>query len=316
MATVPTEEEALGYFQSLSNWGRWGPDDELGTLNHITPEKRLRAATLVRDGVTVTCARTISPALAPDVVAQPMRYMVDSGEGYAHNEKVGPPRSTQYTAEFIGMVYHGNTITHLDSLSHVFYESKMYNGRPAHLVSTRHGATAESIELLQNGVVARGVLLDIPRVRGVPWLEPGDGVMREDLEAAEEAQGVHVEAGDALLIRTGQLRRRIELGPWDIATEGGTGPYVSCLPFCHERSVALVGSDTNNSLPHRGYHQLGNPFHQIGLVAMGLWLLDNANLEDLVRACEERSRWDFLLTIAPLRIEGGTGSPVNPIAMF
>ena len=312
MATVPTEEETLGYFQSLSNWGRWGPDDELGTLNHITPEKRLRAATLVRDGVTVTCARTISPALAPDVVAQPMRYMVDSGEGLAHSEKVGPP----FVAEFIGMVYHGNTITHLDSLSHVFYESKMYNGRPAHLVSTRHGATAESIELLQNGVVTRGVLLDIPRLRGVPWLEPGDGVLREDLEAAEEAQGVHVEAGDALLIRTGQLRRRTELGPWDIETEGGTGPHVGCLPFCHERSVALVGSDTSNSLPHRGYHQLGDPFHQIGLVAMGLWLLDNANLEDLVRACEERSRWDFLLTIAPLRIEGGTGSPVNPIAMF
>ena len=193
---------------------------------------------------------------------------------------------------------------------------KCYNGKPSSLVSTRYGATWESIEVLQGGILARGVLLDIPRLRGVPWFNPGEGILREDLEAAEEAQGVHVGPGDVLLVRTGQLRRRAELGPWNIAAEGGTGTHSNCLPFYHERSIAMLGSDTGNSLIHPGFDRLGNPVHQVGIVAMGLWILDNADLEALAGACQERGRWEFMLTINPLRIEGGTGSPANPVAVF
>ena len=316
MPDLPTQDDVLAYFTSLSNWGRWGDEDELGTMNHITPETRRRAASLVQEGVAVSCSRTLSNAPGPDVLAQPVHYMIESGEGYAHDEKAGPPRPAQTSSDFIGVAFHGHTVTHVDSLSHFFFGGKMYNGKPSSLVSTRYGATRESIEVLQGGVLARGVLLDIPRLRGAPWLDPGDGVLREDLEAAEVAEGVRVGSGDVLLVRTGQLRRRAELGPWNIPAEGGTGTHANCLPFYHERSIAMLGSDTGNSLPHPGYDRLTNPVHQVGIVGMGLWILDNADLERLAEACGERGRWEFMITINPLRIEGGTGSPVNPVAVF
>ncbi len=316
MPELPTQDEVLAYFDSLSNWGRWGGDDELGTMNHITPETRRRAVSLVQEGVTVSCARTLSNANGPDVTFQPMHFMIESGEGYAHDEKAGPPRPAQTSSDFIGVAFHGHVVTHVDSLSHFFFGGQMYNGKPSSLVSTRYGATRESIEVLQGGVLARGVLLDIPRLRGVPWFNPGEGILREDLEAAEAAQGVRVEPGDVLLVRTGQLRRRAELGPWNITAEGGTGTHANCLPLYHERSIAMLGSDTGNSLIHPGFDKLSNPTHQVGIVAMGLWILDNADLERLAEACAERGRWEFMLTVNPLRIEGGTGSPVNPVAVF
>lgn len=316
MPDLPTQDEVLSYFDSLSNWGRWGDGDELGTMNHITPETRRRAVSLVQEGVTVSCARTLSNATGPDVTFQPMHFMIESGEGYAHEEKAGPPRPAQTSSDFIGVAFHGHVITHVDSLSHFFFGGQMYNGKPSSLVSTRYGALRESIEVLQGGVLARGVLLDIPRLRGVPWFNPGEGILREDLEAAEAAESVRVEPGDVLLVRTGQLRRRAELGPWNIAAEGGTGTHANCLPFYHERSIAMLGSDTGNSLIHPGFDRLTNPVHQVGIVAMGLWILDNADLERLAEACAERGRWEFMITVNPLRIEGGTGSPVNPVAVF
>ena len=316
MPDLPSQNDVLQYFASLSNWGRWGQDDQLGTMNHITPETRRRAVSLVQEGVTVSCSRSLSNAPGPDVLSQPVHFMIESGEGYAHDEKAGPARPAQTSSDFIGVAFHGHTVTHVDSLSHFFFDGKMYNGKPSSLVSTRYGATWESIEVLQGGILARGVLLDIPRLRRVPWLNPGEGVMREDLEAAEAAQGVRVEPGDVLLVRTGQLRRRAELGPWNIAAHGGTGTHANCLPFYHERSIAMLGSDTGNSLQHPGFDQLTNPVHQVGIVGMGLWILDNADLDALTEACQERGRWEFMLTINPLRIEGGTGSPANPVAVF
>jgi kynurenine formamidase len=316
MTNLPTQEEVLEYFTSLSNWGRWGNKDELGTMNHITPKTRLRAAMLASEGVTVSCSRTLSNATGPDVTAQPLHYMVESGEGYAHDEKVGPPRASQTATDFFGVAFHGHTVTHIDSLSHFFFNGQMYNGRPSNLVSTRYGATVESIEVIQGGILARGVLLDIPRLRGSRWLEPGDGVLREELEAAEIAQGVHADPGDVLLVRTGQLRRRAEIGAWNITAEGGTGTHANCLPFYHERSIAVLGSDTGNSLVHPKFDKLANPTHQVGIVAMGLWILDNADLEGLAEACAQRGKWEFMMTINPLRIEGATGYPVNPIAVF
>ncbi len=309
---VPDESEVLGYFKSLSNWGRWGADDELGTLNLVTPEKRVSAVGLVKDGVTVSCARPIVTDAATDVTFQPQRYMVESGDGWAGGEKLTNSRS-QSSMEFIGMVFHGQTITHVDSLCHVFWEAQMYNGRPSHLVSTRLGATAETIEVLQNGVVTRGVLLDVPKVRGIDWLEPDEGAFPEDLDAAEKACGVRVEEGDVLLIRTGHYKRRTELGPFG---PEHSGPHVACLPWLRQRGVAMLGSDTSNDVAPSLYENLVLPVHQMGIVGMGLWLIDNCNLEELAQACQERNRWEFLLVIGPLRIRNGTGSPVNPIAVF
>ena len=311
---MPTEAEVFEYVRTLSNWGRWGPEDELGTVNLIDSEKRLRAVALVKEGVTVSCARPIIAEPAADDASPPLHYMTSSGEGYAAKEW-SYPGEHQTITDFIGMVFHGASITHLDALCHVFWNGQMYNGRSSALVTTSQGATAESIEVLQEGVVSRGVLLDVPGFRGVDWVKPEDPVSAKELDAMEAAQGVRVEEGDILLIRTGHLRRRNEEGPSSLPN-GRPGLRADCLPWLRERGVAMLGGDAINDVLPSGYPSLRVPIHQIGIVHMGLWLLDNCNLEELGEVCAQRGKWEFLLTIAPLRIRYGTGSPVNPIAMF
>ena len=308
-AVLP-ENEVLGYFDSLSNWGRWGEDDQMGTLNLVTPEKTRRAAGLVQEGATLSCARTLRYEAAPDVPVPPLHYMIESGEGWSSGSN---PRAS---SDFIGVAFHGHFVTHMDSLAHFFWEGKLYNGRPAHMVSTRQGATAESIELVKNGVVTRGVLVDVPMVRGIDWVERGQGVTRADIEAAEARCGFTVEEGDVLLVRTGQLRRREVEGPADPNAAGSTACAADCLPLFHQRGIAVIGSDTGNDVMPSPYERVTNPIHQVGIVAMGLWILDNANLEDLAQACRERNRWEFLININPLRLHNATGSPVNPVAVF
>lgn len=310
---VPTESEVLGYIESLSNWGRWGPEDQLGTLNLLTPEKRVRAARLVRDGVTVSCARPLVTGMAADVTSPFLHYMVGSGEGWALGRQ--SPTGQQGCADFIGLVFHGHSVTHLDSLCHIFWNAKMYNGFSSELVTSREGATVEAIDLLKDGVVARGVLLDIPRLRGVRWLEIGDGIFPEDLEAAERACGVRVKEGDVLLVRTGHHRRQLEEGPMSPAL-GRPGTHAACIPWFRERGIAMLGADQNNEVWPHEYRGLREPIHQLGIVHLGLWLMDNVNLEELAAACEQRNQWEFLFIVAPLRIANGTGSPINPIAMF
>jgi kynurenine formamidase len=312
---VPSEREVIGYLKALSNWGRWGAEDELGTINLITPAKRAAAARLVRDGVAVTGARPIVPDITPDTTFQFMRFMVDSGEG----RDTAPPervRARRGAGEFIGMVFHGYTVTHIDTPAHFFWEGKIYNGRSCNLITSREGATVEAVDLLHDGVVSRGVLLDVARARGVSWLGPGEGVMPEDLEAAERAAGIRVEAGDILVVRTGYYARRLAEGPVNPLQAGSPGPHAALLPWLKERGVAVWGSDTHNDVTPTPYPALGSPFHIGALVGLGLWLIDNMNLEDIARACADRSRWEFLLTLAPLRLRNVTGSPLNPVALF
>jgi kynurenine formamidase len=312
---VPSEHEVISYLKTQSNWGRWGAEDELGTINLITPAKRAAAARLVQDGVPVTGARPIVTDVMPDTTFQVMRFMVDSGEGRdtASAERLLARRGA---SEFIGMVFHGYTVTHVDSPAHFFWEGKLYNGRSCNLITSREGATVESIELLHDGVVSRGVLLDVARARGVPWLGPGEGVMPEDLEAAERAAGVRVEPGDILVVRTGYYGRRLAEGPVNPLQAGSPGPHAALLPWLKARGVAVWGSDTHNDVTPTPYPAMGHPFHIGALVGQGLWLIDNMNLEDIARTCAERNRWEFLLTLAPLRLRNVTGSPVNPIALF
>ena len=314
-STLPSETEVKGYLRSLSNWGRWGSADQLGTINLITPAKRIAAAGLVRDGVSVTCARPIVTDITADTTFQPLRFMVDSGEG---RDTASPERNLERrgASEFVGMVFHGYTITHVDTPAHYFWEGKLYNGRSCTLVTSREGATVESVDLLHDGVVSRGVLLDVARTRSIPWMEPGEGVMPADLEAAERAAGVRVESGDILLVRTGYYARRLAEGPVHPLRAGSPALHVACCPWLRERGVAMIGTDTHNDISPPPYPAMGNSFHVVSLVAMGLWLIDNANLEDLARACGEHGRWEFLLTVAPLRLRNVTGSPVNPIAVF
>jgi kynurenine formamidase len=314
VATTLTESDVVKMIASLSNWGRWGKDDELGTINLITPEKRKRAAALVRDGVPVSCARPIATnAISADTTFQPLRFMVDSGEGRDHDSSARL-LERRGASEFIGMVFHGYTITHVDTPAHYFWQGKIYNGRSANLITSREGAQVESVDLLRDGVVSRGVLLDVAALRG-RWLEAGEGVMPEDLEAAEKAQNVRVEAGDILLIRTGYYARRLQ-EPRHPLKDGSPAAHVACMPWFRERDIAMLGTDTHNDVSPATHPGLGNVVHIVALVGMGLWLIDNANLEDLAQACASRRRWEFMLTIAPLRLQGVTGSPVNPIALF
>jgi kynurenine formamidase len=314
VATTLTESDVIKMISSLSNWGRWGKDDELGTINLITPEKRKRAAALVRDGVPVSCARAIATnAIGADTTFQPLRFMVDSGEGRDHDSSARL-LERRGASEFIGMVFHGYTITHVDTPAHYFWQGKIYNGRSCNLITAREGAQVESVDLLRDGVVSRGVLLDVAALRG-RWLEAGEGVMPEDLEAAEKAQKVRVEPGDVLLIRTGYYARRLQ-EPRHPLKDGSPAAHVACMPWFRERDIAMLGTDTHNDVSPATHPGLGNVVHIVALVSMGLWLIDNANLEELAKACAARRRWEFMLTIAPLRLQGVTGLPVNPIALF
>ncbi len=303
--SIPSEDEVLAYFKSLSNWGRWGGDDQLGTLNLLSPDSARRGFSTVTEHVTVSCARTVAYEPSLDAPKPALHFMTHSGE--ADNPRVA--------VDFVGMVFHGATITHVDSLAHFFWEGRMYNGRPSSLVSTSEGATAGSIELAGGGIVTRGILVDAPLIRGVRWLERGEGVMPDDILEAERRHGFRITEGDALLIRTGQLTRRGVEGPAD-PDAGSTACQAACLPLFHERGIAVLGTDTGNDVKPTGYPSLTNPIHQVGIVAMGLWILDNANLDDLAMECRKRGRYEFLLMTSPLKLSNTTGSPVNPLAVF
>jgi len=304
---LPTEDDVLAYFDTLSNWGRWAPDDELGTLNLITPEKRMAAAELVRVGETVSCAWDIGGAAPMTPPAQ--RFMLATGD---QNHRDG----SSGAGDFLGVAYHGYVVTHIDALSHVFWDGKMYGGHSSGLVTSGSGATKQGIETLSGGVVTRGVLLDVAGLRGKDWLEPGEPVSPADLEACEAEHGVRVDEGDVLLMRTGYGRKVRERGRDDVANVGRAGWHASCLPWFRERGVAAIGCDTAQDAMPSGYEKVRSPIHSVGIVAMGLWLVDNCDLEPLAQTCDRFGRWEFLFTLAPLRWVGATGSPANPLATF
>ncbi len=305
-ARLPTEEEALGYAETCSNWGRWGAEDQLGTLNLVTADKRRQAAGLVRDGVSVSCAWEMRTELPGEHSSKVLHYMIETGEA---------GEEAKWSGDFLGMAYHGNCVTHVDALCHVFMGGKMYNGFPATLVNSRKGAEAEAITLLHEGVVTRGVLLDIARLRGEDRIASPLAITPDMLEEAEASEGVKVEPGDVLLIRTGHLARYYE-GDVTDTSDPRPGPHVSCIPWFRERDIAMLGGDQNNEVSPSGYANIGEPIHEVGIPTLGLWLIDNMNLEEVARACAERGRWEFLMALAPLRFRGATGSPVNPIAVF
>ena len=322
-AAAPTQEELLGYFTRLSNWGRWGPGDSLGTVNHITDARRARAAGLVRSGVAVSCARQITAGSSaedgPDGIV-PQRFMLRTGQGLADPDRVTrdgiePGSRQEGAAEYLGYAAHGYRITHLDGLSHVFWDRMMYNGRPAARVTAHRGAVEHDITAVRGGIVTRGILIDAARHRDVPWLEPGDGVTHAELRVILEAAGITVGPGDALLLRTGYGRKRREQGA-DPPAAGCAGWHASCLPSLHEWGVSMVGADTAQEAVPSGYPAVRLPVHAVAIVAMGLPLLDNADFEDLARQCERHQRWEFFFMLAPLPFTGSTSSAVNPLAVF
>ena len=293
----------------LSNWGRWGPDDEMGALNLITPEKRRQAAALVRDGVTVSLSRDVTTEQAVDNPTPYEHAMPQTSHGV--EVEVGT------ASDRLAVSYHGYAHTHVDGLAHRFYAGRMWNGFSYEEVTEAEGVKKNSIYNLRHGLVTRGVLMDIPRLKGVPYLEPGTRIYVEDLEAWEKQAGVTVSSGDAVFIRTGRWVRRAEAGPWNMSS-GGAGLDASVIPWLRERDVALLGSESAmDATPPPEGSQIGAlPLHDFALIMLGIHLVDNANLEAVAAVAAERSRWEFLLMAGTLPVRNGTGSPVNPIAVF
>jgi len=322
-SSLPSAEEIFEYFDRLSNWGRWGEQDARGTLNFVTPEVTLAAAGEIQIGRSVSCAWDIvTRHQEGDLFGTPQRYMLNHGQGLADPDRVTPPHRKPDdrgfgASEFFGLVFHGLNITHIDALSHIFWDRKMYNGYPAEWVTSQLGATRLAITDIKEGVSTRGVLLDVARAKGVDWLEPGTPVTPTDLEEAERAQGIRVHSGDVVFLRTGYGRSRHEHGSGK-TNRGQPGWHASALPWIHEREVAAIGCDTGQDVTPSGYSEAGLnlPVHSIGISAMGLWLIDNLDLEALAESATELNRWSFFLSLQPLRIEGGTGSPLNPVALF
>ena len=291
------------WFDELSNWGRWGSDDEMGALNLITPEKRRAAADLVTEGFTVSLASIAQTEATIDSPCPITWEMVSASPGGA-SDRIGYP------------CVHGPGTTHIDGFAHRFFDGKMWNGYEiADTVTMNGGASKNAILTMRHGIVTRGVLYDIPRLKGVPYLQPGERIFVEDLEAWEQQAGVAVGPGDAFLLRWGRWARQDDIGPFDTGAEAA-GLDNSVIAWLRERDVAIIGWETPGYMPQPEGDLPRLALHDFALTMLGVHHLDRANFDDLAEAAAERNRWEFMLTITPLPIPKGTGSPVNPIAMF
>jgi kynurenine formamidase len=302
--------EFADVYEACKNWGRWGPDDERGALNHLTPEHVRGAGALVRSGRTVGCAWPLDTMAGPDNPKPVVHHMT-----MLQDLDIGDDSRLRFTCDFMGIEFHGDAHSHIDALCHVVYDGKLYNGLAVEEAVSSAGASRQTMDVARDGLVGRGVLLDIPRLRGARWLEPGEAVLREEIEAAEQAQGIRMGEGDLVLFRTGHARKRLEEGPWD-AANAKAGIHTTAMPLFHERRVAAIGFDGDGEAVPSNCEGVMYPIHTVGVNAMGLYFLDSLYLEDLTAACQELGRWEFLLVIAPLRLAAGTGSPVNPIAVL
>ena len=298
-------------FRRVSNRGRFGAAAARGTLNYLTPERTRAAAALVKSGRTVSLSLPLNTVAGPDNPRPVLHYMVRTHEGVPATGGPG------FAADFIATEFHGDCFTHLDALCHVSWRGKLFDGVAKEAV-TPTGAEALDITAFAHGIVGRGVLLDLPRLRGVDWLEPGESVRPEELEAAERAQGVRVGEGDILLFRTGHHRRRIERGPWNNGPdgEGRAGLHVDAVPWLHERKVAVFLPDGDGETVPSTVEGVTYPIHALQIAAMGMVCADSLQFEELVPVCEQERRWEFLVAAAPLRLPKGTGSLFNPIAVF
>jgi kynurenine formamidase len=288
---VAANAQTRNAFDYKRNWGRWGPDDQMGAVNLITPSKRVSAAGLVRSGRVVSLSRVFSPA--------------------QHYIRVNADRGS--VVDYYGFEYHGVAITHVDALCHMWDRNGMWNGRdPAKELDT-FGARFGDITAFGNGLITRGVLLDVPRYRGTSHVVPDRPVTGVELEAIAKAQGVTIEPGDALLVHCGREALVRSGATYGGATEARPGLHVSCARFIRDREVSVLGWDMHDALPDADGHRW--PVHGV-LYSYGVVLVDNALLEPLAQACAEEKRYEFMFMALPLKVARGTGSPANPVAMF
>lgn len=307
--TPPSASDYAAYRTRFCNWGRWGADDELGTLNLITPEVRRAAAGLVKQGRVVSMTRPIDTKAGP---ANP----------YPSHHFIAMP-SSGGMLDYIGMFIHGFTQTHIDALCHVSTDDgKAWNGKPlAGGLPVEHSGT---IDFLRDGTVTRGVLYDVPRHRGTDFVGPGEPVQGWELLDTAESQGVEPRAGDAVVIRSGHAPFWAAEGrPPGFASVAGV--HASCIEFLYETDASMLIWDMQDApIVDQGfpnptpYEQVpvSMHVHHIVLPYMGMPIVDNAELEQLAATCAQNGTWEFELVVAPLNVPGGTGSPVNPLAVL
>jgi len=304
-----TPAEYARWRNEMKNWGRWGPDDQRGVTNLITPEKVLNATKLVKSGQVVSLAHAVPQK--PDAEVPP--------EGVFHRGTTGVSKDN-YVMDNYQVVYHGLAVAHMDAFCHFVYDGKIYNGYSvADNITPETGCKKDDVMAWKDGVVTRAVLYDIPQLKGLDWIEPGTPITRADLEAWEKKSGVKVGAGDVIMLYVGRWKRRAALGP-----SGGekiAGYYADTIPFIKERDIAFLGHDFNiDWSPRPGWDEAHgvpfNPIHQAVLNWLGVGIVENLDLEQLAQTARRLNRYEFMLTFAPIPVEGGTGSPLNPIAVF
>ncbi|MEX2584517.1 MAG: cyclase family protein [Gemmatimonadota bacterium] len=305
-----TLDDLARWEEELSNWGRWGPADQRGTLNLITPEKAVAASRLVQEGVSVTLQHFPREEVAIDSQT--------FGETDHSMSRIDPQTGeVLFALDEIAFSLHDGLLSHMDALCHyrteIDGEYVIFNGYPQSL--DEDGCKDLAIDRMGPGYVTRGVLVDMPLLRGVDWLEPSTPIYIDDLEAWEEFAGVTVQPGDVLLVRTGRWAKRDVEGAWD-HTRGGAGLHASVLPWLHERGVAALVGDAVNDVQPSGVAGINRPILQLTQVNLGLPLVDNGYLEDVAREASARRRWEFMVSWTLNRIEGGTASPFNALATF
>jgi kynurenine formamidase len=291
-------EEFDQLFNQVKNWGRWGADDQLGAANLITADKRKAALALAKEGIAIGLAHPPLTEAATDN-ASPFEHTMNRG----------------FSTDTYRVSYHGYAHSHLDALCHILYKDQTYNGHARADVLTERGCAKLGVENLRNGIVTRGILIDIPRLRNVPYLEPGTPIFVEDLEAWEKYAKVRVSPGDAIFLRTGRWARRAALGPWPVG-RNEAGYHASVAPWLKERGVSFLGSDDAQDVTPSLVEGINLPVHTLAITAMGIDILDNQDLETVGDTAARLKRWEFLLTVAPVPVTGGTGFPVNALAIF
>ncbi|HUE63729.1 MAG TPA: cyclase family protein [Rhizomicrobium sp.] len=301
-----TPEDFVRLQKQISNWNRWGANDQMGAVNLITPAKRKAALGTVREGASFSMARNAEIKEAVDNPTPIVRKTTRTGASQ-------PKTGITSTSDTFFISYHGMAHTHMDSLCHFVYDGKIYNGYSSDTVG-EDGAAKNSIINFKNGIITRGVLMDMARYKGVDWLEPGTPIYPEDLEGWEKKAGVKVQSGDVMIVRTGRWARRDALGPWPVQKLAGL--HMSCAPWMHARDVAILGGDDAQDVLPSQVEGVSQPIHALCIVAMGMPIFDNLDLELVGREAEKRKRWDFLVTASPAAVPGATGSVLNPIATF
>jgi kynurenine formamidase len=311
MEEMPDERLSAAQFHDLYERLRrradWDARDQRGALQHLTRERMLAAAGEFRLGRTVTMAAPLAGSAAdnPEPGSRHMKHLPGEASSVA---------GVSFAEDQLTLNIHGNADSHIDALCHVSYRGTLYGGtEPASVTS--QGAASLSVDDARDGIVGRGVLLDVARWRNVDWLEPGEFVTADDLAGAAEKQQVTVGPGDLLFIRVGHRLRREKLGPWDVAA-ARAGLHPEALGYVADRQIAALGCDSNSDTAPSLTEDVAFPVHVLAINALGLHLLDYLQFEDLRSVCESAGRWSFLTVIAPLRLPRATGSPVNPIALL